>query len=147
MTTSTKKASTSAAMAAGRTRPAKTPTDRPRKRASTPVDDIPMPELGVLDLRSDEMDTEPDLVEVFRLDGRPYYVDRNVGAGVALRMLKALRHQGQESAVAAMLEEMLGEEAFDDLANFRGIKAKHLAQVLLQIQRAILGDENSGPKA
>lgn len=123
------------------------PTDRPRKTVKKPVEDIPLPELEELDFRSEDMDIEPDLVEVFKLDGKPYYVDRNVGAGVAMRMLKALRKQGQESAVATMLEELLGEQAYDDLANFRGLKPKHFAQVLLQCQRVILGDDTTGPKA
>lgn len=106
-----------------------------------------MPELEVLDFRTEDMDTEPDMVEVFRLDGKPYYVDRNIGAGIALRMLGSLKRQGQEAAVATMLMELLGEEAFDDLSHFRGIKPKHFAQVLMQCTRVILGDEEEGPKA
>lgn len=127
-------------------RPPRQPTDRPRKKVA-PVVDIPMPEMEVLDLRSEDMDVEPDLVEVFRLDGKPYYVDRNIGSGVALRMLKELRHNGENSAVAVMLEELLGEEAFDDLSKFRGLTPANFAQVLLQCQRAIFGDQMSGPKA
>lgn len=144
MATAAKKTATAPS---SRARTVKAPTDRPRKRAAAPVEDVPMPELDVLDLRSEDLDTEPDLVEVFRLDGRPYYVDRNIGAGVALRMLKALRHGSQESAVAVMLEEMLGEQAFDDLSKFRGIRPKHFAQVMAQCVRAVLGDDQTGPKA
>lgn len=129
-----------------RARAVKAPTDRPRRKAA-PVEDIDMPEIEVLDLDAEEIDEEPDLVEIFRLNGKSYYVDRNVGAGTAIRMLKSLKTQGQESAVATMLEELLGEEAFDALANHRGLKPKHFAQVLLSCTRAILGDEFSGPKA
>ena len=121
-------------------------TDRPRKRVAQ-VEDLPMPEIDVLDLRSEDMVVEPDPVEIFRLDGKPYYIDRNLGAGISLRMLRTLRHESENAAVAAMLEELLGEEAFDDLANFRGITTKHLAQILLSCQKAILGDDQTGPKA
>lgn len=130
-----------------RARAVKPPTDRPRKKAA-PVEDIPMPEIEVLDLDAEDLEEdEPDLVEIFRLGGKSYYVDRNIGAGAALRMLKTLRVEGENAAVSSMLMELLGEEAFDALANHRGIKADHLARVLLSCQKAILGDDKTGPKA
>lgn len=119
-----------------------------RRPASKPVGDIEMPEIDVLDLRSEDADElEPDLVEIFRLDGTPYFIDRNIGAGVALRVLKSIKTEGENAAVATMLTEMLGDEAFDALANFKGITPKHLQQVLVACQKAILGDAASGPKA
>jgi hypothetical protein len=130
-----------------RTRAVKKPTDRPRKKAA-PVEDIPMPEVEVLDLDAEEVeDYKPDLVEIFRLNGKSHYIDRNIGAGVALRMLKTLRTEGEDAAVGAMLTELLSEESFDALANHRGIRPKHLAQILLACQKAILGDDKTGPKA
>ena len=124
----------------------------PRKKAATPrkkpIEDIPMPEIEVLELNSADMEVdEPDWVEIFRLDGKPYHIDRNVGAGMSLRVIKALRKGGEESAVATVLMELLGEEGFDALANFRGIRARHLAQVLMSCNKAILGDREAGPKA
>ena len=132
-----------------RARAVKVPTDRPRPRKkAAPIEDIPMPEVEVLDLDAEDLDEdEPDLVEIFRLNGKVYHIDRNIGAGVALRMLKTIRTEGENAAVGAMLLELLGEEAFDALANQRGIKSRHLAQVLLACQKAILGDDLSGPKA
>jgi hypothetical protein len=134
------------ATAAPKKTAARKPTDRPRKRTS--VKDIPMPEIEVLELNSEDMEEdEPDLVEIFRLDGKPYYVDRNRGAGVAMRMLKTFRVEGEEAAIADMLLELLGEQAFDDLSNYPRIRPRHLAQVLLSCQKAILGDDSLGPKA
>ena len=125
-----------------------TPRRSPRPRPSKSVEDIPMPEIGVLDLRSeDAKDLKPDLVEIFRLDGKPYFIDRNMGAGVALRVIKSIKKDGENAAVATLLTEMLGDEAFDALANFRGVTPAHLNQVVLACQKAILGDAESGPKA
>lgn len=122
------------------------PADRPRKR--TPVADIDMPEVEVLDLDAEtDEDSEPDLVEIFRLGGRSYHIDRNVGVGVSMRMMKILSTKGEEEAIGAMLLELMGEEAFDALANHPGLKPRHLAQVLLACNKAILGDVNAGPKA
>lgn len=141
-TTTAKKTAPSA-----RARATKPPTDRPRKKAA-PVEDIQLPEIDVLDLDAEETeDEEPDMVEIFRLHGKSYYFDRNVGAGVSLRLLKTLRTEGENAAVGAMLIELLGDEAFDALANHRGIKPKHLAQVLLACNKAIFGDDATGPKA
>lgn len=105
-----------------------------------------MPEIEVLELNSEDMEEEPDLVEIFRLDGKPYYIDRNLGVGITLRALKALKQQGELSALSAILVELLGEEGFDALSSFRGIKPKHLAQVVVSCNKALLGDQESGPK-
>lgn len=131
-----------------RARATKAPTDRPRKKAA-PVQDIPLPfdEDEVLDINPTEEELEPDLVEVFRLRGKPFYVDRNLGAGVGLKILRSLKNQGEESAVATLLEELLGEEQFDELANFRGLTTKHFAQILLRCNQVVYGNETSGPKA
>lgn len=124
------------------------PRRSPRKTAAVkPIEDIPVPEFDVLDLRSEDADTEPDPVEVFRLNGKPYYVDRTRGAGVAMRFLKEIKTKGENVAVATMLVEMLGDEAYDALANFPGVTNKHLAQVVMTINKILLGDEESGPKA
>jgi len=144
--TTAKKTATSPS---SRARTVKAPTDRPRARKkAAAVEDIPMPEIDVLDLDAEDLEEgEPDFVEIFRLGGKSYYIDRNIGAGAALRMLKTINTSGENAAVGAMLMELLGEEAFDALANHRGIKPQHLAQVLLSCQKAILGDDKTGPKA
>lgn len=121
----------------------KTPARRPAK----PVDDIPMPEIDVIELFSEDADPEPDLVEVFRLDGRSFSIDRNRGAGVAMRMLKMMRNQGENAAVANFLIEVLGDEAFDALSNFPGVGVGTLQKVMLACSKALLGDKDSGPKA
>lgn len=146
MATTAKK---TAASPSSRARAVKPPTDRPRARKKVaPVEDIPMPDIDVLDLDAElPEEEEPDLVEIFRLNGRSYCIDRNIGAGAALRMLKTINTSGENAAVGAMLMELLGEEAFDALANHRGIKPRHLAQVLLSCQKAVLGDDKTGPKA
>lgn len=131
-----------------RARAVRTPTDRPRKQPKAAVEDIPLPfdEDDILDIRSEEL-SEPDLVEVFRLDGKPYYVDRNIGAGVGLKILRSMKRQGEESAVATTLEELLGEQQFDELCNFRGLTPKNFAQILMRCSQVIFGNEESGPKA
>jgi hypothetical protein len=120
----------------------------PRRPARTPVQDIPMPEIDVLDLHSqDAAGQHPDLAEVFRLDGRPYFIDRNRGAGVAMKMLKLIRTEGENAAMANFLLDVLGDEAFEALSNFPGVKVAHLQTVMLACTKALLGDKDAGPKA
>lgn len=124
------------------------PRRSPRPKLSKPVEDMEVPEIDVLELHSEGVEEiEPDLVQIFSLDGTPYYIDRNIGAGVVLRFLKSIRQDGENAAVATILAELLGEEAYDALANFPGVTNKHLAQVILSCQKVLLGDEKSGPKA
>ncbi|HEV2346446.1 MAG TPA: hypothetical protein VGS97_20270 [Actinocrinis sp.] len=124
------------------------PRRSPRPRASKPIEDIPMPEIDVLDLRSEDADElQPDLVEIFRIDGKPYFIDRNRGAGVVMRLIKSIKTDGENAAVATMLTELLGEDAYEALASYRGLTAKHIYQVVLACQKAILGDAQTGPKA
>lgn len=118
-----------------------------RRPVAKTVDDIPIPAFDVLDLRSDDADQEPDLVEVFRLDGKPFFIDRSRGAGVAMKMLKLIRTQGENAAMANFLIEVLGDEAFDALSEFPGVGIKQLQQVMLACSKALLGDKDSGPKA
>ena len=123
------------------------PRRSPRPKLEPAVEDMPMPEITVLDLHSEDAEElEPDLVEIFRLDGKPFYIDRNIGTGVTLRFLKAIKKDGENAAVATMLTELLGDEAYDALANFPGVTAKHFGQILLSCQKALLGDEATGPK-
>jgi len=121
------------------------PTDRPRKRAA--VQDLPMPEVEVLVLSSEDAPAEPDLVEVFRLDGKPYHIDRNIGAGVALRLLKAMKNEGENAALGGFLVEVLGDEAFDAFASFPGVTVTQMAQVMQTCVTALMGDAKTGPKA
>jgi hypothetical protein len=122
----------------------KAPARRPVRK---PVQDIPMPEIDVLDLHSqDAEDERPDLAEVFRLDGKPYFIDRNRGAGVAMKMLKLIRTEGENAAMANFLLDVLGDDAFDALSNFPGVKVAQLQTVMLACTKALLGDKDAGPK-
>lgn len=137
------------ATAAKKTAAKKTAAPRrsPRPRAGKPVEDIAMPEIDVLDLHSqDAEDEQPDLAEVFRLDGRPYFIDRNRGAGVAMKMLKLIRTEGENAAMANFLLDVLGDEAFEALSNFPGVKIGQLQTVMLACTKALLGDKDAGPK-
>lgn len=121
------------------------PSDRPRKR-TVPAQDLPMPEVQVVELFSSEA-AGPDLVEVFRLDGKSYHIDRSMGAGAALRMLKAMKTDGENAALGSFLVEVLGDEAFDALANFPGMTVLQMAQVMQVCVTALMGDAETGPKA
>jgi hypothetical protein len=94
-----------------------------------------------------EIDHQPDLVEVFRIDGTPYCMDRNQDAGAALRYLKLVREKGENVALSYLFEEIMGQEAYDALINFKGITPEQLGQVMLAVQTVLLGSQTAAPKA
>lgn len=123
---------------------AKTTARRPA--AARPVRQLD--EVQVVDLRTDAAaEREPDLVEIFRIDGRPYAMDRNQDAGVVLRYLKLVRSKGENVALSYLFEEVMGQEAYEALTEFKGITPAQLGQVMLAVQTVLLGSGNMVPKA
>lgn len=112
----------------------------------TPPGKIDGTDLDIVELSSSD-ELEPDLIEIFRLDGKPYYVDRNQSAQVVLEYLHLTNTKGQEAAVGYMFETMLGAETFAALRGHRNITVVQLGKVLVALQAVLLGDQGAFPKA
>jgi hypothetical protein len=102
----------------------------------------------VVDLRTDEVqEREPDLVEIFRIDGESYCMDRNQDASVVLEYLHLVRSRGENVGLAYLFEEVMGQEAYDALRTFKGISPAQLGQVMMAVQTVMLGSGSQLPKA
>jgi hypothetical protein len=94
----------------------------------------------------DAAEREPDLVHIFSIDGVPYHMDRNQDASVALQYLKLVRSRGENVALSFMIEEVMGEKAYEALMNYKGITPAQLGQVMLAVQTVLLGSGDLAPK-
>jgi len=124
--------------------------NRSRARAKPPIshkDKIAGTTLDVIELSSNQPEVEPEWVEIFRLDGKSYCVDKNLSAQVALEYLHLVRISGKEAAVAYLFEEMLGVEAYTALRSHKGITPTQIGQVLVALQAVLLGEDGIAPKA
>lgn len=127
----------------------KTRTTRPRAatRKTTPkaVRPVTSTELEPLRLVTPENPPEVEEVELFSIDGRAYMVPREVSPAVSLRFLKAARQVGAELAMGELLEEMLGEEGYDALMNFKYLTQQNLVDLMELVKRHAMG-ALEGPK-
>ena len=99
---------------------------------------------GPLQLTTDT-ETEHESVELFRIDDTPYTVQRRPRVNVSLRYLKMARTQGQETAIAYLLEAMLGEDGYEALCNYDDLTPEQFETVVKAAQDIALGGFN-GPK-
>jgi hypothetical protein len=94
---------------------------------------------------TDEEETE-ERIPVFSIDGTEYTMPAHIPASTALRVLDMMRRMGQEAAVSWLLEEALGEEAYEALLNCKSLKPKQLQAVMAVVQDHFMGaiEESSG---
>lgn len=82
---------------------------------------------------------QADLVEIFSIDDVPYFIPREISPSVSLRYMKRVRQIGLEIAAGELLEELLGTEAYDALANCKYVTQQHLADVISLVQHQTMG--------
>lgn len=93
----------------------------------------------MLELVTPKVEEKVELVDIFSIDGRAYQMPIEVPPNVGLKYLKMLRLQGEAFANGWALEEMLGTEAYDALANFKGLTKEHLEQLQEVVGKHVLG--------
>lgn len=104
-----------------------------------------------------DLDQEPDVetedsdgverVEVFRLGGNIYTMPAQPRVNEALKYLRLVREHGEEHAASMLLEVMLGEEAYQALLSYDGLKPEHLQTIYTGVAEITLGVMESDPKA
>lgn len=101
---------------------------------------VPEPEELEEEESADQQEPEEEKILLFSLDGRDYYIPREVGGGVAVGYMWDLRTHGAEYAQAGILEYLLGEEGFAALAaNRRRITDQNLQDIMMAVNRHVLG--------
>jgi hypothetical protein len=88
-----------------------------------------------------------ETIPLFSIDGKEYRIPLVPSAAMGLRYLKMLRTQGEMVANGWALEEMLGTEAYDALANFKDLTPQDLAQLSEIVGKHMLGALEEPEKA
>ncbi|NUU26110.1 MAG: hypothetical protein HOV68_32110 [Streptomycetaceae bacterium] len=92
-----------------------------------------------------ETPPEVELVELFSIDGQAYFVPRDPSPAVALRFIRAAQVAGMELALAELLVEMLGEEAYEALASCDAMTAAQFGAIMQGLRQLSMG-ALEGPK-
>jgi hypothetical protein len=87
----------------------------------------------------DESQEPQERIPVFTLDDVEYTMPAHIPASMSLRVLDMIRRVGQEAAVSWVLEEVLGDEAYQALLNCRSLKPSQLLAVMAVVQDHVLG--------
>lgn len=85
---------------------------------------------------------EIEYVEIFEIDGKSHSIKKKQPVNVGLRYLKMVRTDGPEVAQSWLLEQVLGEEAYDALMNFDGLTQEQLQSVMKAVGKTIAPPES-----
>lgn len=95
---------------------------------------------NVIKLPSTKEKPKTEMVPIFELDGKTYKIPANPPAGVSLKYLKISTTEGQDAASYFMLNEMLGEDAFEALSEHPTLTKDQFEAVFKKIEEVVLGD-------
>jgi hypothetical protein len=99
----------------------------------------------MIDLDAREAGTKPaGVVELFRLGGRVFAIPEKARVNVALKYLWMAKTKGEEVAGQWMLEQLLGDEAYQALMEFDDLEPGQLAAILAAAQKVVLGSLEQG---
>lgn len=88
---------------------------------------------------------ESEMVELFSIDDKPFMVPKKPRLNIALKTMKLMR-ENEDAAAVYMLEALLGEEAFDALAEYEGLTPEVFQLIVEEATKLVFGDKES-PKA
>lgn len=113
----------------------------PRKTPAPKSKPVAVPLAGFEPIRivTPEQPPETETIEIFSIDGKPFSIPLDVSPSVSLRFMKLARLEGMEIAMAGLLEEMLGSEAYDALANYPHLTKEQFSDVMLLVRRHTMG--------
>lgn len=122
-------------------------TPQARVRASTPAEiaTYPGPEAfeeedgPLVDLDAMAANSADGDVHLFTLQGVDYFIPAEPPANYTLKYLRMIRTHGQEAAGAALMEWMLGTEAYEALMNYDGLTTGMLQSVMAAVQKHVAG--------
>jgi hypothetical protein len=89
-----------------------------------------------------------EMVDLFSVDGVMYQIPARPPFNVALKAMKLARTEGAGFAEMAILEEVIGPDAWDALCNAKGVTGKQIAQLSNAVARLVLGGmEDADPNS
>ncbi|HZP16307.1 MAG TPA: hypothetical protein VFA96_10815 [Nocardioides sp.] len=99
-----------------------------------------------IELSTEADSNEEQLVHLFSVDGKAYYVSAAQDIGLALRYVKVATTKGENLAILWLLENVLTPEAFEALTAIPRLKPESLAKVAAAVQKLLIGGMEA-PKA
>lgn len=82
-----------------------------------------------------------ETVDIFELDDKIYSVPAKVSAGVSLNYLRKQVEEGPDAAIYYIMVTLLGQEAYDALANHPTLEKDDLDKVMTAVEKHALADE------
>jgi hypothetical protein len=80
----------------------------------------------------------PVQIELFKFEGITYYMEEPA-ANLLLKVMKAARERGEMGAVGFLLEELIGEKAFEVLMGIDDLKPEELDGVIERVMHFSMG--------
>lgn len=111
--------------------------NQPSQAEIARIRSTPMPE--PLHLYSDDAPDEVEVQPLFYLDDEEYCIPVEFPTNVALQYLRQARVNGENVALGWLLEEILGEDAYAALMNYRGLRPEHLDHINTVVGQLALG--------
>jgi hypothetical protein len=85
-------------------------------------------------------------VTLFSIDEVEYRVPDKVRANLQLKYLKKLREMSEAAAAGWLLEEMLGADAYDALADYEDLTEENFDAIMKAVEKIVLGSKEKDPK-
>lgn len=82
---------------------------------------------------------EPEMVTLFKLDGKEYGIPAKPKPVIALRYLNDVRKSGQDVAAANILATLLGEEAWETLVGYDDLTGEQFQSILATVHEILAG--------
>lgn len=121
-------------MAGTTTRPRTRKTPTARARPVAVIDDP----VEVLAFEAHDDDGPEDRVVLVTIKGEPLTIPAVIEPALGMKIMKTARIQGEAVAMMQMLEEVMGEDAYDKLIDYKPTSSQ-LEQLVLAVQRHVMG--------
>lgn len=113
-----------------------------RTTRKTPIRSVavsPTGDLQPLRFTTPEIEPEIERIVAFYIDDTPYSIPAEVSPSVSLRFMRASRAIGMEMAMGDLLGEMLGEEAYAALADYKHLTQQNMADLFNLVRKHAMG--------
>jgi hypothetical protein len=84
-------------------------------------------------------------VVLFSLDDQEFTIPRKFPVNLGLKVIRTMRKRGEAIAMAELLEEVIGEDAYEALVNYPDITNDDIARLMQIVNDLALGSLD-GPK-
>lgn len=81
-------------------------------------------------LTSSSDDSEVEMLHVFTIDGKKYYMPTEVPFSVSVKAMRVFAERGETAALDFQLHALLGDEGYNALLNFDDLQADDFKRII-----------------